>query len=66
MQTAQRDLLQRNKPGRMSSTNTRSTMFHWLVCDRKLTKVVSNHFRLNEKITLYLVIITKNMLYSLG
>jgi hypothetical protein len=27
---------------------------------------VSNHFRLNEKITLYLVIITKNMLYSLG
>jgi hypothetical protein len=39
-------LLQRNESGRVGSTNTRSTMLDWLVCDGEFTKVMTNHFRL--------------------
>jgi hypothetical protein len=37
--------LQRNEPRRVSGTNTRPTVLHWLVREGKLCKVVANHLR---------------------
>lgn len=42
-------LLQRNEAGRMSGSNTRTTVFNRLVCDGELSKVMTNHLRLKRK-----------------
>ena len=47
-------LLERDKSRRVCGTNTRPSMFNWLVCDGKLTQVVTNHFRLEKKVKIIL------------
>lgn len=42
-------LLQRNEAGRMSGSNTRTTVFNRLVCDGELSKVMTNHLRLKRE-----------------
>lgn len=41
-------LLQRNEAGRMSGSNTWTTVFNRLVCDGELSKVMTNHLRLKR------------------
>lgn len=40
-------LLQRNEAGRMSGSNTRTTVLNRLVSDGELSQVMTNHFRLD-------------------
>ena len=40
-------ILEWDETGRMGGTNTWPSVLHRLVCDRELSKVVSNHFSLD-------------------
>lgn len=42
-------LLQRNEAGRMSGSNTWTTVFNRLVCDGELSKIMTNHLRLKRE-----------------
>lgn len=41
-------LLQRNEARGVGGSNTRTTVLDWLVCDGELSKVVTNHLRLQK------------------
>lgn len=40
-----------NKSGTVCSTNTWSTVFNRLICHRKFSQIVSNHFRFDFNLT---------------
>lgn len=41
-------LLQRNEAGRVSGSNTRTTVLNRLVCDGEFSKVMTDHLRLKR------------------
>lgn len=46
-------LLQRNEAGRVSGSNTRTTVFNGLVCDGEFSKVMTDHLRLKRDKQIY-------------
>jgi hypothetical protein len=51
------NLLEGNKLGRVSSTNTGTTVLNGLVRDRELSKIVTSHFRLDFNLVENLTVI---------
>jgi len=42
-------LLQRNEAAAVSGTNTGTAVLNWVVGDRELTQIVTNHLRLVQR-----------------
>ena len=52
--------LERNEPWWVGGTNTRFSVFHWLVWDWELNQIMPNHFRLDFKLIESIPIVHSN------